>query len=65
MANNYGPEDITPDDIFRDRLVLDLNDDKMRERMLGINDLSLKKAIDMCKADEQTSAQLQVMHGDM
>ena len=42
MANNYGHEDITPDDIFHDRLVLDLKDDKMRERMLGINDLSLK-----------------------
>ena len=27
--------------------------------------LSLEKAIDICKAAEQTSAQLQVMHGDM
>ena len=58
-------EEITPDEINRDRLVLGLNDEKMRERLLRINDLSLEKAIDICKAAEQTSVQLQVMHGDM
>ena len=65
IARNCAHEDITPDEIIRDRLVLGLNDDKMRERLLRITDLSLEKAIDICKAAEETSAQLQVMHGDM
>ena len=33
----------------------------MLERMLRINDLTLEKAIDMCKASEQTSVQLQAI----
>ena len=41
--------------------MLGLRDDKMRERLLRINDLTLEKAIDICKASEQTSAQLQAM----
>ena len=45
--------------------MLGINDEKMRERLLRINDLSLEKVIDICKAAKQTSAQLQVMHGDM
>ena len=65
IAKNCAHEDITPDEIIRDRLVLGLNDEKMRERLLRINDLSLDKAIDICKAAEETSAQMQVMHGEM
>ena len=65
IARNCAHEDMTPDEIIRDRLVLGLNDNKMRERLLRITDLSLEKAIDICKAAEETSAQLQVMHGDM
>ena len=65
IAKNCAHEDITPDEIIRDRLVLGLNNEKMRERLLRINDLSLDKAIDICKAAEETSAQMQVMHGDM
>ena len=41
--------------------MLGLRDDKMRERLLRINDLTLEKAIDICKVLEQTSAQLQAM----
>ncbi|RLJ22759.1 hypothetical protein DJ031_00295 [bacterium endosymbiont of Escarpia laminata] len=63
IAKNCAHEDITPDEIIRDRLVLGLRDDKMRERLLRMNDLTLEKAIDICKAAEQTSAQLQVMQG--
>ena len=53
------------DEIIRDRVVLWLNDEKMRERLLRINDFSLEKAIDICKAAKETSAQMQVMHGEM
>ena len=41
--------------------MLGLRDVKMRERLLRINDLTLEKAIDICKESEQTSAQLQAM----
>ena len=34
---------------------LGLRDDKVQERLLRINDLSLQKTIDICKAAEQTS----------
>ena len=61
IAKNCAHDGITPDEILRDRLVLGLRDDKMRERLLRINDLTLEKAIDICKASEQTSAQLQAM----
>ena len=63
IARNCAHDDITPDQIIRDRLVLGLCDHKMRERLLRMNDLTLEKAIDVCKASEQTSAQLQVMQG--
>ena len=55
IARNCAHEDITPDEIIRDRLVLGLNDDKMRERLLRMTDLSLEKAIDICKAAEEKS----------
>ena len=61
IAKNCAHDGITPDEILRDRLVLGLRDDKMRERLLRINDLTLEKAIDICKASEQTSGKLQAM----
>ena len=61
IAKNCAHDGITADEIIRDRLVLGLRDDKMRERLLRINDLTLEKAIDICKASEQTSAQLKAM----
>ena len=47
IAKNCANDGITPVEILRDRLVLGLRDDKMRERLLGINDLTLEKAIDI------------------
>ena len=62
IAKNCAHDGITPDEILRDRLVLGLRDDKVRERLLRINDLSLLKAVDICKAAEQTSQQLKMMN---
>ena len=51
IAKNCAHDGITPDEILRYRLVLGLRD-KMRERLLRINDLTLEKAIYICKASE-------------
>ena len=39
------------DEILRDRIVLGIRDDKMRERLLRLNDLTLQKAVDLIKAE--------------
>ena len=57
-------ESITPDDILRDRIVLGIRDDKMRERLLRLNDLTLQKAVDLIKAAEQTEQQVKLMSGN-
>ena len=61
IAKNCALEEITPDEILRDRLVLGVRDEKVRERLLRINDLTLSKASDICKAAEQTSQQLKLI----
>ena len=57
IAKNCAHDEITPDDIFRDRLVLGVRDERVRERLLRVFDLNLSKAIDKCKAAGQTSKQ--------
>ena len=61
IAKNCAHDGITPDEILRDRLVLGIRDDKVREKLLRITDLTLQKALDICKAAEQTSQQLKMM----
>ena len=51
IAKNCQHESITPDDILRDRIVLGIRDDKIRERLLRLNDLTLQKAVDLIKAE--------------
>ena len=46
---------------MRDRIVLGIRDDKMRERLLRYNDLTLQKAVDLIKAAEQTEHQVKLM----
>ncbi|CAH3187411.1 unnamed protein product [Porites lobata] len=64
IMKNCALEKITPDEILRNRLVLGVRDEKVRERLLRINDLTLSKAIDICKAAEQTSQQLKLIATD-
>ena len=63
-AKNCQHESITPDEILRDRIVLGIRDDKMRERLLRLNDLALQKAVDLIKAAEQTEQQVKLMSGN-
>ena len=46
---------------MRDRIILGIRDDKMRERLLRYNDLTLQKAVDLIKAAEQTEHQVMLM----
>ena len=64
IAKNCNHAAITSDEILRDRIVLGIRDDKIRERLLGFNDLSLQKAIDIVKAAQQTEQQVKSMRGD-
>ena len=52
------------DEILRDRVVLGIRDDKMHERLLRLNDLTLQKAVDLIKAAEQTEQQVKLMSGN-
>ena len=63
IAKNCKHEEITPDEILRDRIVLGIRDDKVRERLLRYNELTLQKAVDLVKAAEQTEHQVKLMRG--
>ena len=63
IAKNCQHEDVTPEEILRDRIVLGIQDNKMRERLLRYNDLTLQKAIDLIKAAKQTEHQVKLMGG--
>ena len=54
---------ITPEEILCICLVLGFCDDKVQEWLLQVSDLTLQRAIDICKAAEQTNQQLKVMQG--
>lgn len=64
MAKNCQHESITPDEILRDRIVLGILDDKMRERLLWLNDLTLQKTVNLIKATEQTEQQIKLIGGN-
>ena len=61
IAKNCAHDGIMPDEILRDCLVLGIRDDKVREQLLRVTDLTLQKALDICKMAEQTSQQLKMM----
>lgn len=61
VAKNCQHEDVTPEEILHDRIVLGIRDDKMRERLLQYNDLTLQKAVALIKAAKQTEHQVKLM----
>ena len=63
IARNFSHDTITPDEILRDRLVLGIRDDRVRERLLRLNDLTLQQAVDQSKTWEQTHQQVKDMTG--
>ena len=61
IARNCTHHSITPDEILRDRLVLGIRDDHVRESLLRLNDLTLQRAVNTIKAAEQTQQQVKLM----
>ena len=51
------------DSMIRDRIVVGIRNDSTRHKLLQIRDLTLTKAIDVCKASEAAGDQLKAMSG--
>ena len=49
------------DELLRDRILMGVRDNNVRGRLLRETDLTLKKAIDLCRADEASKLQLRSM----
>ena len=54
-------DNITPDEILRDRLVFGIRDNKVRERLLRESGLSLKKTDEICRASESMQKQMKIV----
>ena len=52
------------DELIRDRIVIGVSDSSMRARLLRESDLTLNRAIDMCRASEQATCQLRELDHD-
>jgi hypothetical protein len=53
------------DELIRDRLVYGTNSERIKERLLrGEEELTLVKALKICRADEQSNKQLKAMNGE-
>ena len=63
ITKNCAHDTITPDEILHDRLVLGIRDDRVRERLLCLNDLSLQQVVNIIKSSEQTQQQVKQMAG--
>ena len=51
------------DSLIRDRVVVGTRDSKIKERLLRDPELTLERAIDICKANEAAQAQMKVLTG--
>ena len=64
ITRNCSHDNITPDEILRDPLVLGIHDNHVCERLLRLNDLTLQQAVAQIKSSEQTQQQVKEMTGD-
>ena len=55
--------DALEDQLIRDRIVIGIRSKEVRGRLLRDTNLTLKKAVDVCRSDEATSQQLQSIAG--
>ena len=60
MADNCEFQDLK-DSLIRDRIVLGVSDNHVRERLLRVPDLTLEKALEISRAAEATQSQLKQM----
>ena len=52
------------DSLVRDRIIMGISDNDLRKALLEIQDLSLAKCIDMCRAHEATSVRMKTLSTD-
>lgn len=52
---------VSENDMIRDKIVFNLNDQRLKERLLRESNLTLEKAVDLCRAEETAKAQIQAM----
>ena len=60
IAWSWNFEAVTPDEILRDRLLFDIRDNKVRERLLRETGLTLRKPDEICRASESMQKQMKV-----
>ena len=61
LADSCNFEEITPEEILRDRLVFGIRDRKVRERLLRETKLTLEKTDEICTASESMLAQMKIV----
>ena len=61
LADSCNFEEITPEEILRDRLIFGIRDNKVRERLLRETKLSLDKTDEICRASESMLAQMKIV----
>ena len=61
MSKTCGLCSCMKDKLLMDRLLMGVRDDKMREKMMATHDLTLTKAIEICKAVEVATVQMKAM----
>ena len=61
IAEDCAFSSITPDEILRDRLVFEITDNKVQERLFRESDLTLKKTDELCHTAERMTGQLKVV----
>ena len=52
------------DGLIRDRIVCGIVDDQVRARLLREKDLTLQKAVDICRASDASASQIKLISGD-
>ena len=62
LADGCEFNQITPDEILRDRLIFGIQDSKVRERLLRASKLTLAKTDEACRAAESTTEQMKLVH---
>lgn len=53
------------DSLIRDRIVCGIREDQLKDRLLKETDLTLEKAIDICRASEITSSQMKALNDEV
>lgn len=53
------------DSLIRDRIVCGIREDQLKGRLLRETDLTLEKAIDICRASEITSSQMKALNDEV